>query len=85
MQILSANDIKKHGVSIIEKHIKYGPVHILKHNRPVFVVLTEQDYQLLSQKSHRSGLFLMLEKTTAGKRSRESIDKQLSEERDAWE
>ncbi|MCX7115296.1 MAG: hypothetical protein NTW08_05260 [Gammaproteobacteria bacterium] len=84
MNILAANEIKKHGVSVIEKQLQYGPVHVLKHNQPVFVVITEHEYQLLSQKKPRSGLFSMLDKP-AGTRSKQDIDKQLSQERDAWE
>lgn len=83
MNVLPANAIKKHGVSVIEKHLKYGPVHVLKHNHPVFVVITEEEYQLLSKKTQCSGLFSMLDKP-AGTRSKKEIDKQFSEERDAW-
>ncbi len=85
MNILPANEIKKHGVTIIEKQLKYGPVHVLKHNRPLFVVLSEKDYQLLSINTKTSGLFFMLEKPVTGNRTRNEIDQQLNHERDAWE
>ncbi len=85
MNILPANEIKKYGVSIIEKQLKYGPVHVLKHNHPLFVVLSEKDYQLLSKKTKTSGLFFMLDKPVTGKRTRNEIDQQLNHERDAWE
>lgn len=85
MNILPANEIKKHGVSIIEKQLEYGPVHVFKHNHPLFVVLTEKEYRSLSKKEPRSGLFSMLEKPVTGTRSKKELDKQLSRERDAWE
>ena len=83
MNILPANEIKRHGVSVIEKKLKLGPVHVLKHNTPVFVVITEQEYTLLSKGHSHSGLFHLLDKKASGTRSRKDIDKQLSQERDA--
>lgn len=85
MNIISANEIKQHGVSVIEKQLKHGPVHVLKHNHPLFVVISENDYQrLLNQQNQPSGLFAMLEKKHAGNRTKEDIDKQLQDERDQW-
>lgn len=84
MNLLPASEIKKHGVSAIEKKLKNGPVHILKHNQPLFVVLTEDDYSLLSNKNKPSGLFAMLEKPVTGTRSKKDIDKQLHLDRDEW-
>ena len=84
MNVLPANAIKKHGVSVIEKHLQYGPVHVLKHNHPVFVVITEQEYQLLLKKTTQSGLFSMLDKP-AGVRSKKEIDAQIAQEHDSWE
>lgn len=85
MNILSANDIKKHGVSAIEKKLAYGPVHVLKHNQPLFIVISEKDYQVLSQKNKTSGLFSMLEKSATGKRTKKDIDQQFNATRDHWE
>lgn len=87
MNILLANEVKKHGVTAIEKKIKKGPVHILKHNKPLFVVLTEENYQLLSanQATAKSGLFSLLAKPATGTRSRKSIDEQIKKDRDNWE
>lgn len=86
MNIISANEIKKHGVSAIEKQLKHGPIHVLKHNQPLFVVISESDYQLLTQQKNKpSGLFAMLKKDSAGKRSKKDIDKQLQEDRDQWQ
>lgn len=85
MNILSANEIKKHGVSAIEKQLVYGPVHVLKHNHPLFIVISEKDYRLLSQKNQTSGLFSMLDKSATGKRTKQDIDQQLNVIRDNWE
>jgi PHD/YefM family antitoxin component YafN of YafNO toxin-antitoxin module len=86
MNILAANEIKKHGVSILEKQLRHGPVHVLKHNRPLFVVLSEKAYQSLTSSEHKaSGLFAMLDKPVTGKLSKQEIDQQLHQERDQWE
>jgi PHD/YefM family antitoxin component YafN of YafNO toxin-antitoxin module len=86
MNILAANDIKKYGVGILEKKLAHGPVHVLKHNHPLFVVISEEEYSsLLAKKQEPSGLFAMLNKPATGSRSRQDIDEQLKEERDKWE
>lgn len=86
MNIISANEIKKHGVTVIEKHLRLGPVHVLKHNRPVFVVISESDYnQLIKQQNQPSGLFLMLQKESTGKKTKQDIDLELQIDRDAWD
>ncbi|MCX7091603.1 MAG: hypothetical protein NTU48_09160 [Legionellales bacterium] len=85
MNIISANEIKKHGVSVLEKQLKQGPIHVFKHNNPLFVVISESDYKILiEQKSQPSGLFAMLKKSHTGKRTKKDIDKQLQDERDQW-
>lgn len=86
MNVLAANEIKKHGVSAIESKLQQGHVHVLKHNRPLFVVLSEADYQaLMSSKQKPSGLFAMLEKPVTGKLSKADIDKQFKQDRDDWQ
>lgn len=85
MNILSANEIKKHGVSAIEKQLMYGPVHVLKHNHPLFIVISEKDYQLLSQKKQTSGLFSMLDKCATGQRTKQDIEQQFNSIRNSWE
>ena len=87
MNILPANEIKRHGVTAIEKKLKKGPVHVLKHNQPLFVVLTEEEYMLLtSQKTNApSALLTMIAKPATGKRSRKNIDTQLKKERASWD
>lgn len=85
MNILTANEIKKYGVAIIEKQMMQGPVHVFKHNRPLFVVITEKDYQkAFTQPNKASGLLAMLKKPATGKRTKEELDLQLQRDRDEW-
>ena len=84
MNILTANSIKQHGVSAIEKHMKYGPVHVFKHNHPLFVVISEKEYEMLTKQNKSSGLFALLNKTASGDRTKDEIDQQLQNDRDEW-
>ena len=86
MNILTANEIKKYGVAIIEKKIAQGPVHVFKHNRPLFVVITEMDYQKAFATSTQSPSLLssMLKKKVTGKRTKHDIDLQLQRDRESW-
>jgi len=47
MNTISAQEIKRRGISAVDDHIKDGPVHIVKNNHPQYVVLTEERYQEL--------------------------------------
>ncbi len=84
MNIITANEIKKYGVTIIEEHMKTGPVHVFKHNRPLFVVISESEYQMFTKRKKTSGLFMMLQKNATGKRAKEDIDLQLQNDREEW-
>ena len=87
MNIITANEIKRFGVAALEKQIESGPVHVFKHNRPLFVVISENDYQAMLQRNHNksSGLLSMLKKGEAGNRTREDIDSYLQNERNDWD
>ncbi len=47
MNTLPAQEIKRRGISAVDKNLKKGPVHIIKNNEPQYVVLTEERYQEL--------------------------------------
>jgi len=42
---ISALEIKRRGISIVDEQIELGPVHVIKNNRPQYVVMTEDNYQ----------------------------------------
>jgi len=44
---ISALDIKRRGISVVDDQIESGPVHVIKNNRPQYVVMTEDRYQNL--------------------------------------
>lgn len=45
MNYVSAQDIKRCGISAVDKALEDGPVHVIKNNRPQYVVLTQEDYR----------------------------------------
>ena len=47
MRTIAAREIKRRGIGVGEEALKEGPVHIIKNDRPRFVVLDEEDYREL--------------------------------------
>jgi PHD/YefM family antitoxin component YafN of YafNO toxin-antitoxin module len=47
LNIVAAQDVKRRGLIALEERLAAGPVHVVKRNRPVCVVLSEDDYQEL--------------------------------------
>lgn len=45
--IVAAQDVKRRGLIALEERLAAGPVHVVKRNRPVCVVLSQEDYQEL--------------------------------------
>jgi hypothetical protein len=49
MNTLTAAELKRRGMAAIEDRLRHGPVHLMKHNKPSAVVLSEDDYARLAQ------------------------------------
>jgi len=45
MNTIAALEIKRCGISVVDEQIASGPVHVIKNNRPQYVVMTEDRYQ----------------------------------------
>jgi prevent-host-death family protein len=83
---LTAAELKRRGMAAIEDGLKRGPVHIVKRNKPAAVVLTEADYQRLTQGRPPSvpgltALQWLLAQPSRGTRSKQDIDDALSNAR----
>jgi PHD/YefM family antitoxin component YafN of YafNO toxin-antitoxin module len=90
MNTLNAVDLKRRGIVAIEEALAFGPVHIYKDNRPAAVVLLESEYQaLLHKKSDLQNVdtirWIMDLKPATSSRSKEDIDRQITEEESSWE
>lgn len=87
MNTIPASEIKRRGIAAIEEQLKNGPIHIIKNNRPTCVVLSEEDYAALLQKSQPSEISLwelLDNRPWAGERNKKDITKQLKKERESW-
>ena len=54
MRTIAAREIKRRGIGAVEEALKEGPVHIIKNDRPRFVVLDEEDYRELLEAQEQS-------------------------------
>jgi PHD/YefM family antitoxin component YafN of YafNO toxin-antitoxin module len=45
MNAIAAQDIKRKGISAVDEAMKEGPVHVIKNNKPRYVVLSEERYR----------------------------------------
>ncbi len=85
---LSATELKRRGMAVIEDGLRHGPLHIVKRNKPAAVVLTEKEYQRpthgapASPEGGMTALQWLLSKPPTGKRSKAQIDADLRAGRD---
>jgi len=49
MNTIPALEIKRRGISIVDEYIESGPVHIIKNNRPQYVVMSEERFQSMME------------------------------------
>jgi PHD/YefM family antitoxin component YafN of YafNO toxin-antitoxin module len=91
MNAIAANELKRHGISAVEQLLTNGPVHIIKRNQPICVMLTEDEYEKLTKAAQATASvnahtvmdwFLL---PAAGTATKEEIDQRLNAERDAWD
>jgi len=85
--IISAQELKRRGISAVDGALRKGPVHVIRRNRPSYVILSEEGYQRLigyRQASERLWERLLSE-GPAGDRKAEAIDRQIDADRGSWE
>lgn len=56
MNIVPAQEIKRRGIAAVDEALAQGPVHIIKNNRPQYVVLTEERYKELLEIQEEAAL-----------------------------
>ena len=86
MNTLSVAELKRRGMAAIEDGLRHGPLHIVKRNRPVAVVISEDDYLRLAHgkvaaPSGLTAIQWLLSQPATGKRSKAKIDADLNAER----
>jgi PHD/YefM family antitoxin component YafN of YafNO toxin-antitoxin module len=56
MNVVPAQEIKRRGIAAVDEALTQGPVHIIKNNRPQYVVLTEERYRELIESQEEAAL-----------------------------
>jgi PHD/YefM family antitoxin component YafN of YafNO toxin-antitoxin module len=83
MNTIPAQDIKRRGISAVDQALRAGPVHVIKNNRPQYVVLTEERFQELLEAQasiDRDSLRASLEDLREGRGTRhEDVDALMRE------
>jgi PHD/YefM family antitoxin component YafN of YafNO toxin-antitoxin module len=51
---IPAAEIRRRGLSAVDKVLKLGPVHVLKDNEPAYVIMAEEQYRQLSEQYRKS-------------------------------
>ena len=89
METIAAQDIKRRGIAAVDEALKKGPVHVIKNNRPQYVVISEEQYQELIEaenEAHIARVKASLEDVRAGRirkfKSADELLKALDEETD---
>jgi hypothetical protein len=90
MNTVTAAELKRRGMAAIEDGLRHGPVHLMKHNKPSAVVLSEEEYARLAQSKAgaapvgMTAIQWLLNQPTTGTKRKAQIDKELREERNSW-
>ena len=47
MNLIAAQEIKRRGIGAVDEALAKGPVHVIRNNRPRYVVLSAQEYEAM--------------------------------------
>lgn len=86
--VISAQELKRRGIGAVDDALREGPVHVIRRNRPSYVILSEEAYErLVGQHKATERLWDRLLAAQPGEEGRSAweIDEQLDAERGAWE
>ena len=70
MNTIPAQELKRRGIAAVDELIEQGDVHVIRNNKPQYVVLSEQRYQELVAEANEAYLARVrtsLEDTKAGR------------------
>lgn len=51
---IRAAEIRRRGISAVDKALKRGPVHVLRDNEPAYVIMAEDQFRELSERYRKS-------------------------------
>ena len=82
MRTISAQEIKRRGISAVDELLKEGPVHVITRNEPRYVVMDEARYEELVESYHEAYVARVLAAEAAIERGEgktyESVDALLA-------
>jgi len=79
---IPALEIKRRGISVVDDQIESGPVHVIKNNRPQYVVMSEDRYQSMMEEMNEAWelrIKASLEEVVAGQTRQGSADALIRE------
>lgn len=82
MNTVPAQEIKRRGVAAIDDLIENGDVHIIRNNRPQYVVVSQERYEELmkaQQEAHEARVLAALEDYRAGRVKRGNAEDLIRE------
>lgn len=87
---ISAQELKRRGIGAVDQALQAGPVHVIRRNRPQYVILSEVDYQrLVGQRRSGARLWqwLMSDSAAAANKRRSATDirEQVLRARQDWD
>ena len=91
MNTIAATELKRHGISAVDKLLDSGPVHVIKRSRPYYVILTEREFERLTRAAaaggaeHSMTVSEWFNLSPLATLEKENIDLRLADERDSWE
>ena len=82
MRTIPAREIKRRGIGAVDEYLKDGPVHVIKNDRPTYVVLDEAQYEALveaQEEAYRARIEASLEDVKEGLVRRVSAEELIAE------
>ncbi len=82
MNTIPAQEIKRRGISVVDDLIAKGDVHVIRNNKPQYVVLSEARYQALLEaqdEAYTARVLASLADIKAGRAHRGSATELLKE------
>lgn len=82
MNILTNAQIKRRGIAAVEDALRRGPVHLIKRNRQVGVVVSEADYAAAAAQPDFLDWFMADQ--PSGKLDAAGLQRRIAKERASW-
>jgi len=83
MNTITAQEIKRRGISAVKENIKKGPVHVILKNKPMYVILDEESFNKMiaeQEESYQARLETSLKEYQEGKvKTFKSVDELMDE------